>query len=135
MLEQSAGLAAVRFRQRATRRSGCIRDADAQCGREIRERDRGRGARGPRACDQDVEVTPPPYLPRKRGREHTTRVADKSHHFAFTAYHEATTPAGFIGGGLPFGALPECGMVRTIEPTIAGTCCTPFGQAGTSQPS
>src|SRR2546429_64572 len=50
----------------------------------------------------------------------------------FTAYQEATTPAGLIGGGPPpLGALPECGMVRTIEPTIAGTCCTPFGQAGT----
>src|SRR5205085_3282791 len=50
----------------------------------------------------------------------------------FTAYQDATTPAGLIGGGPPpLGALPECGMVRTIEPTMAGTCCTPFGQAGT----
>jgi len=51
---------------------------------------------------------------------------------AFTAYQDATTPAGLIGGGPPpFGALPEWGTVRTIDPTMAGTCCTPFGQAGT----
>jgi hypothetical protein len=51
---------------------------------------------------------------------------------AFTAYQDATTPAGLIGGGPPpFGALPECGTVRTIDPTMAGTCCTPLRPAGT----
>ena len=119
---------------------GCIRDADAQARREVCERNRRRGARGPRTGDQHIEVKLPLFpLSRVSGnRAWPVPAAEWKHvhiQLAFTAYHEATTPAGLIGGGLPFGALPECGMVRTIEPTIAGTCCTPFGQAGTSQPS
>src|SRR5262249_33302301 len=53
-------------------------------------------------------------------------------HGAGTAKTEATRPAGAT---VP-GALPECGMVRTTEPTIAARCSRSllFGQTGTSQP-
>jgi len=93
-----------------------IDERDPQVRRKIAKRYRGRGACGPRSRNQHVEI--------------------RQLQLAFTAYQDATTPAGLIGGGPPsFGGEPECGTVRTIEPTIAGTCCTPFGQAGTSQPS
>ena len=60
------------------------------------------------------------------------RTSKPANQLTFTAYQDATTPAGWIGAGPPScGGLPECGTVRTIDPTIAGTCCTPFGHAGT----
>ena len=56
-------------------RGGASDETDVQARREICERDRGRGTRGPRSGDQHIEVSQDSQL-------------------AFTAYHEATTPAG-----------------------------------------
>src|SRR2546421_7825800 len=66
--------------------SGRIDQPDAQPWRKIGKRDCGRASGRSRAGDQDIEA----------GQFSSP----------FTAYHEATTPAGWIGAGPPpFGGL------------------------------
>lgn len=49
----------------------------------------------------------------------------------FTAYQDATTPAGAVPTMFPWLSVAGCGMTRTTVPTMAVFCCTPSGHSGT----